>query len=123
MAEHVTDPNDPRLTHGIDAGPVEQAEAYLILSVEERAKGFVRPVRTSYWHAKCGVVTHMSLPIAETYARNPKFYGGTYCAGCYMHLPVGEHGDFYWDKCDECVGYRTLSDYVNHMMTHPKVGT
>ena len=45
-----TDPNDPRLTRGVDSAPVSQAAVYLVLSEEERAKGFVRPVRRSYIH-------------------------------------------------------------------------
>lgn len=46
-----TDPNDPRLKHGgPDTEPVSQQEAYLVLSEEERAKGFVRPLRLSYRH-------------------------------------------------------------------------
>lgn len=98
MADLVTDPNDPRLTHGADDQPVPQAEAYLVLSEQERAKGFVRPVRRSYIHtggtAPCGSVTTMSLPIAETYARSPGFYGATYCCGCQRHLPVAQ---FVWD--------------------------
>jgi hypothetical protein len=142
------DPNDPALTHGVDDAPVPQAEAYLVLSDEERAKGFVRPVRRSYVHVGpagpkhplrdltpeelalhdpnaaygfvkfedyppqaastsvvgrfwtraqldavgkgCRAVTTMSLPIAETYARDPSFYGATYCVRCGKHLPVGE---------------------------------
>jgi len=91
-----TDPNDPRLTHGADTEPVEQAEVYLVLSEEERAKGFVRPLRLSYWHTKCGAVTTMNRAIAETYARNPQFYGGTYCATCRQHRPVGPDGEFHW---------------------------
>lgn len=98
MAELVTDPEDPRLTHGSDEAPVSQAEAYLVLPQEELAKGFVRPVRRSYIHSRatpsCGVVTTMSQALAETYARDPHFYGATYCAGCRMHRPVAE---FDWD--------------------------
>jgi hypothetical protein len=45
-----TDPGDPRLGHGVDAEPIPQHEAYLILSEEERAKGFVRPLRLAYRH-------------------------------------------------------------------------
>lgn len=127
---------------------------YVVLSEEERAKGFVRPVRRSYKHvgaggpkrplrdltpeeherfdrfgyAKfeaypesespvtgkfwtekelatigggCGVVTTMSPPIAETYARDPGFYGSTFCCGCRTHLPVAE---FIWEGTDERVG-------------------
>lgn len=94
--EEVTDRNDPRLTHGNDEGPVDQADAYLVLSAAERERGFIRPVRDSYRHLTCGVVTTMSLAIAETYARQPTFYGGTYCCGCRMHRPVGEQGEFVW---------------------------
>lgn len=92
-----TDPSDPRLGRGVDESPVPQHEVYLVLSDEERAQGFVRPVRTSYIHDKCGAVTTMNRAIAETYARNPRFYGATYCVRCSAHLPVGEHGEFTWD--------------------------
>ena len=95
-----SDPNDPRLTRGVDDEPVPMAAAYLVLSGEERAKGFVRPLRTSYVHAVelggCGASTTMGLAIAETYARDPKFYGATFCCRCSMHRPVGETGEFVW---------------------------
>lgn len=93
------DPADPRLTHGadpVDSGYKDQADVYLVLSDEERAKGFVRPVNQKYWHETCGRITTMGLAIAETYARDPKFYGATYCAHCGQHRPVGEHGEFRW---------------------------
>lgn len=150
-----TDPNDPRLGRGVDDKPVPQNEVYLVLGEEERAKGFVRPVRSSYVHvgphgprypvrdlspgermrygeawAKfedypqdggehsalgrgwtqaqldavgkgCGTVTRMGQALAETYAREPRFYGATYCCGCMRHLPVDE---FVWDGTDERVG-------------------
>lgn len=44
------DRNDPRLTRGVDDKPGPQAEVYLVLSEEERAKGFVRPYRDAYVH-------------------------------------------------------------------------
>lgn len=94
MGDLTSDRNDPRLTHGVDDEPVEQAAAYLVLSEAERAKGFVRPVRARYTHTECGVTTTMSLPLAETYARDPGFYGATYCVGCQKHLSVAE---FTWD--------------------------
>lgn len=135
-----------------------QHKSYLILSDEERAKGYVRPVRRSYKHVGladpkyplrdltpeeharydtygyvkfeayppesqqgtgkfwtqaqldkinngCGSVTTMGQSIAETYARNPKFYGATFCVECNVHLPVGAHGEFVWlDNPDERVG-------------------
>jgi len=149
-----TNPNDPRLTHGGDEAPTPQAEVYLVLSDEERAKGFVRPLRNSYQHVGppgpkyplreltdeerarygdefamyepypkgaegsalgrfwtqaqldavgkgCGVVTTMGRALAETYAREPGFYGHTYCVQCRMHLPVGE---FVWVDGGERVG-------------------
>lgn len=147
-----SDRNDPRLTRGDDETPVDQAEVYLVLSDEERAKGFVRPVRRSYVHVgnggpqhptreltpdehnrydrfgyliyeeypaggdslgrfwtretldaakACGALTTMGTELAETYARDPKFYGGTYCTGCRMHRPVAE---FVWDGTTEVVG-------------------
>jgi hypothetical protein len=46
-----TNPEDPNLGQGTDTAPVDQNETYLILSEEERARGFVRPVRRSYVHA------------------------------------------------------------------------
>lgn len=117
-----SDPDDPRLTHGADISPTPQADVYLVLSDEERAKGFVRPLRRSYVHwymldgskvptvvpspapamlAGCGALTRMGLALCETYARDPKFYGSTYCVGCQMHRPVAE---FYWDEDGETVG-------------------
>lgn len=90
------DRNDPRLTHGVDDAPVPQAEMYFVLSEEERAKGFVRPVRTSYRHLTCGSITTMPTAIAETYARRPATYGATYCCACSKHLAVGESGEFVW---------------------------
>ena len=101
MSELVTDPTDPRLGRGPDSGPGPQNEAYLVLSEEERAKGFVRPVRNAYVHTKCGALTRMAQALAETYARQPAFYGYTYCAVCREHFPVGE---FTWDADGSVVG-------------------
>jgi hypothetical protein len=95
-----TDPNDPRLGHGVDHEPIPQHDVYLVLSEADRAAGFVRPVRRSYIHHRdlggCGTVTTMGVALAETYARQPDFYGATYCVGCGMHRPVGPNGEFYW---------------------------
>jgi hypothetical protein len=101
MTGTTSDPTDPRLTRGVNDEPVEQAEVYLVLSEAERAAGFVRPLRASYRHEDgCGTVTTMGASIAETYARNPTFYGATYCVGCQMHRPIGE---FRWTN-GEVVG-------------------
>jgi len=81
-----------------------QQEGYVVLAEEERAKGFVRPVRRSYKHLKCGSVTTMAQTIAETYARDPFFYSGTFCCACGAHFPVGDDGEFVWDGSNEKVG-------------------
>lgn len=99
-----TDPGDPRLGHGVDTDPIDQHDTYLVLSDEERAQGFVRPVRRTYRHLTCGTTTTMAQAIAETYARHPRFYGATYCCACRKHLPVGEQGEFVWDGTDDKVG-------------------
>lgn len=143
----------PGMEHAAAPKPINpetgQHGAYYILSAAERAKGFVRPVRTKYvhtgerpkhplreltaeeheqyddvgyvkfetypagetctgrfWTAKqfqsgCGAVTSMRQDIAETYARQPAFYGSTFCCSCGKHLPVAE---FTWDGTTEVVG-------------------
>lgn len=101
-----SDPSDPRLSHGPDTGPADQAAAYLVLSEDELAKGFVRPLRRSYRHETCGAVTTMAEPIAATYATEPAFYGSTYCCSCRMHLPVGPDGEFSWIEQDGSDGPR-----------------
>lgn len=73
-----------------------QQKGYVVLAEEERAKGFVRPYRDSYRHAKCGAVTIMGRTLSETYARDPFFYSGTFCATCGSHFPVGDDGEFTW---------------------------
>lgn len=96
-----TDPTDPRLGHGVDKERIPQHDVYLVLSEEERAKGFVRPLHRAYVHKTCGTKTTMGLALCETYARDPKFYGATYCCGCSKHLPVSE---FLWEGTDQEVG-------------------
>lgn len=89
------DPNTPGAPAPIDPATGMHKD-YWILSDAERAKGFVRPVRDTYVHNKCGVATKMGQKLAETYARDPKFYGATFCVGsnCRTHFPVAE---FVWD--------------------------
>jgi hypothetical protein len=129
-----------------------QHEAYWVLKPEERAKGWVRPLRQEYEHvgirpthavrdltadeqeryaafgyakfeqypegsdtlgrywterdltSGCGAITHMGLALAETYAREPGYYGLTFCVGCSKHRPVGAHGEFVWKGTTERVG-------------------
>jgi hypothetical protein len=96
-----------------------QQKGYIVLTPEERAKGFVRPVRKTYVHVGkppegtkfsypitklfggCGTRTTMSQDIAETYARDPEFYSGTFCCACRIHLPLEQ---FVWEGTEEQVG-------------------
>jgi hypothetical protein len=96
-----------------------QHDGYIVLCDEERAKGFVRPYRDAYKHVGrletmriglltedrsvggCGTVTTMGRALSETYARDPKFYGATFCCGCNRHLPVAE---FVWTADGARVG-------------------
>lgn len=91
--------------HGPAPRPLDDATGmhadYWVLSPEERAKGWVRPFRNKYLHTVCGVVTKMGQALSETYARDPKFYSGTFCVGCKQHFPVAE---FLWDGTNERVG-------------------
>lgn len=104
-----TDGQPPREGYESAAAPAPlredgQHEAYWILSEEERAKGFVRPVRSTYVHLTCGRATTMGRAIAETYARDPSYYGSTFCSSCRVHRPVGPQGEFVWHGTDERVG-------------------
>lgn len=85
--------------------PDGQHADHWVLTAAERAKGFVRPVRRSYKHTVCGVVTTMPQAIAESYASQPNFYGSTFCCGCGGYFPVGAEGNFVWaDASGEKVG-------------------
>lgn len=77
-----------------DILPSGQQRGYVVLSAEERRKGFVRPVRKTYIHNKCGTSTSMGLALAETYARDPYFYSGTFCCTCATHFPLDQ---FKWE--------------------------
>ncbi len=90
-----TDPNNPCLRKIVEGG---QQACYLILSEDERAKGFVMPVYRRYRHMKCGCDTRMGQALCETYARDPKFYGGTFCVHCGTHfaLRTAAGPQFYW---------------------------
>lgn len=81
--------------------PSGQQKGYVVLSAEERGKGFVRPVRRTYRHNTCGSTTTMGLALAETYARDPYFYSGTFCCHCGTHFPLDQ---FVWEGTTEVVG-------------------
>lgn len=101
-----------------------QHDGYIVLCPDERAKGFVRPYRDSYRHVGrletivndgdygndkttehrvggCGSTTTMGRALSETYARDPSFYGATFCVHCNRHLPVAE---FVWTADGQQVG-------------------
>jgi hypothetical protein len=116
-----TDRNSPCLREIQADG---QQACYLILSEEERAKGFIRPVRRTYLHVGknpvmndgvlikageggCGRRTTMGEAIAETFARDPKFYGGTFCVTCEKHFPLTNadgSAAFVWETDNTPVG-------------------
>ena len=96
-----TDPNEKCLK---DIKPDGQQCCYLILSEEERAKGFVMPVRKTYRHMKCGSDTTMGLAIAETYAARPTFYGGTFCCFCGSHFDLWGYVEGLLDAADVAMG-------------------
>ncbi len=78
-----------------------QQKGYVVLCPEEREKGYVRPLRRAYTHKTCGGNTTMAHSIAETYARDPTFYNGTFCCNCGGHYPLDE---FVWIGTDAIVG-------------------
>lgn len=88
----------------LETKPDGQHVDHWVLCDAERAKGFVRPVRSEYQHVKCGGVTRMPLKCAETYARDPRFYGSTFCCECGGYFPVGAQGEFVWKNSFEKVG-------------------
>jgi hypothetical protein len=89
-----------------DLLPNGQQKDYVILCPAERAKGFVVPVRRTYKHLACGTTTTMNLALAETYARDPKFYSGTFCCACGAHfnLIIDGKPQFVWEGTSEPVG-------------------
>jgi len=101
--------------------PTGQHDGYIVLCPDERAKGFVRPYRDRYRHmgrrevivndgnvadaehrvGGCGTETTMGRALSETYARDPSFYGATFCCACNAHFPVAE---FVWTADGQPVG-------------------
>lgn len=71
------------------------------LSYAERHQGYVRPLRDVYTHLICTQDTRMPPAVAETFARNPNHYAGTYCAHCAANRPLAE---FVWKDSQEYVG-------------------
>lgn len=65
------------------------------------------PCTGRYWtqseldSVTCGTVTTMADALSETYARDPRFYGSTYCCACGTHFPVDQ---FVWERDNQVVG-------------------
>ena len=70
--------------------PDGQQKGYVVLGDEERAKGWVKPYRYAYRHLRCGGTTTMGRKLSETYARDPRFYSGTFCANCGSHFSLDQ---------------------------------
>jgi hypothetical protein len=66
-----TDPNNPCLN--TLKGEGQQNECYLILSDEERAKGFVRPYRDSYIHRGKNIKFPKGSTLRELTKKNTKY--------------------------------------------------
>jgi len=81
--------------------PDGQKADHWVLSPEERQNGWVRPYRESYVHNTCGTQTRMPKACAETYAKNPKYYGSTFCCGCRTYFSVTQ---FEWEDGSGTVG-------------------
>lgn len=116
-----TDGRSPAEARASQTNETGQHASYIVLCEDERKKGFVRPYRDAYRHlgvsrrmmsdmneefdgprhGGCGGVTTMGRALSETYARDPGFYGATFCVGCNRHLPVAE---FVWTADGQQVG-------------------
>lgn len=94
-----TDPKHEDLGHGADTKPVPQNKCYLVLSEEERAKGFVRPVRRSYVHAGIAGPKH---PVRDLDAAQlERFKDEAYVK--FEAYPAGTHGSAigrYWTQAE-----------------------
>lgn len=90
-----TDTNDPRLGHGGDEKPGRQNEVYLVLSDEERAKGFVRPVRCTYRH----IGPQPKHPLRDLTTQEKALYGDFYQK--FEPFPDGKHSaGRFWSQED-----------------------
>lgn len=75
-----------------------------MLTELDKARGYVRPLRYIYTHLGCGAQQHMSLKVAEAYAREPTRQQRLYCLHCDEHFNVGAKGEFVWAGTEERVG-------------------
>lgn len=103
MSPLTTDPEDPRLGRGPDAGPGPQNAAYLVLSEEERANGFVRPLRRAYVHVGPAGPEH---PLRDLTPEERETWGGEKYAKYepYPETPDGALGRFWTQEQLDKVG-------------------
>lgn len=107
---HVGPPAPKYNLRDLDEDQLTRVGSYGYVKYEEYPEGSKALGR--YWTQEqldnanngCGAETTMNETIAETYAREPHFYGATYCIRCRKHLPVGPDGEFVWSGTDERVG-------------------
>lgn len=105
---HVGAPGPRCQLRDLTDGELEKYKQYGYLKFEAYPES-ESPVTGRYWTQKdldkidkgCGTVTSMGLALAETYARDPSYYGATFCCQCRTHLPVCE---FVWEGTVERVG-------------------
>lgn len=76
-------------------------KATYILTDKERDRGYVRPVRQTYTHKKCGKDTMLAIALAQGFAGDLSFLREAYCTTCGKHFPVS---DFLWEETEEEVG-------------------
>lgn len=88
-----TDPNNPQLS---ETKPDGQNVSYLVLSDEERAKGFVRPVRRSYKH----VGLSPEYPLLDLTDTQKAMFGDEYAK--FEAYPENERGAIgrYWTQAE-----------------------
>lgn len=94
-------PTNPQRLRDLTPEEKEQYSSYGYVKFEPY-EGENRTILGKFWtqpeldraNKGCGVVTTMSTAIAETYARDPSYYGNTFCVQCRTHFPVAE---FTWD--------------------------
>lgn len=93
-----TDPGHPDLGRSADTGPGPQDKAYLVLSDEERAKGFTRPLRRSYRHVG---TAGPRFPLADLTEHQREVYGAEKYAK-YEEYPPAEHPSLgrFWTQAD-----------------------
>jgi hypothetical protein len=89
------DREDPELGRGVDESPTTQHKKYLVLSEEERAKGFVRPLRRSYRHVGAAGPKH---PLRDLTEEETQRFGRFEYAKYEMYPKGGDKIGRYWTQ-------------------------